>query len=144
MFGLQGWVITALSLRRNSTEHNLLLYQVGPQSGSNTGLGCLSGAHKEPASTFSMPDTNFHIETDNTFIVPADTIRPSGPHTPPSSGSRACLYLYLCLCLCPYAGLTPSFLRPLTCSWPGIIFSSTSHDSSPRVTLSRRAESPGV
>ena len=102
MFGLQGWVITALSLRRNSTEHNLLLYQVGPQSASNTGLGCLPGAHKEPASTFSMPDTNFHIETDNTFIVPADTIRPSGPHTPPSSGSRACL------CLCPYAGLSMS------------------------------------
>jgi hypothetical protein len=56
LFGLQGWAITALSLRRNSTEHNLSLSQVGLQSGSNTGLGCLSGACKEPASTLSMPD----------------------------------------------------------------------------------------
>ena len=42
------------------------------------------------------------------------------------------------------AGLTVSFFRPLTCSWPGNILSSTSHDSSPRLTLPRRAQSPGA
>jgi hypothetical protein len=49
-----------------------------------------------------------------------------------------------CPCQRVYAGPRRLLLRPLTCSWPGIIFSSTSHDSSQRVTLSRRAQSPGA
>lgn len=82
-------------------------------------------------STFSMPDDGirtsspithslyptqtFHIEPNNPFSIPADTIRLSGHHPPPPSGSRACL------CLCPYAGLSMSFHPAAQCIWPGIL-----------------------
>jgi len=37
-------------------EHKPPNYQVSSQSGSNAGLGCLSGAYKEPDTTSSIPD----------------------------------------------------------------------------------------
>ena len=150
--------MSALGLRENSTEHNLLNYQVGPQSGSNAGLGGLSEAYKEPDNTFSMPDPTNSLRVRSTFSMPDDGIRTSSPitqslypltrfvhqvlirHRHPVV-EHVYVYVYVYVHMRDYRCL---FIRPPTCIWPGILFISISHASSPRAMLFRRAQSPGA
>jgi hypothetical protein len=161
LFGLKVWAMSALGLRENSTEHNLLNYQVGPQSGSNAGSGGLSEAHKEPDNTFSMPDPTNSLRVRSTFSMPDDGIRTSSPpahsvcptqtftSSPPAHSVCPATrfvhqvlirhrhpvveHVYVYVHMRDYRCL---FIRPVTCIWSGILFISISHASSPRAMLS--------
>ena len=130
MFGLKVWAMSALGLRENSTEHNLLNYQVGPQSGSNAGLGGLSEAYKEPDNTFSMPDPTNSLRVRSTFSMPDDGIRTSSPITQSLYPLTRFVHQVLIRHRHPvvehvyvYVHMRDSvrlLIWPLTCIWPDI------------------------
>ena len=143
-----------MGLRENSTEHNLSHYQVGPQSGPNAGLVGLSEAYKEPDNTFSMPDDGIRTSSPITHSLYPTQTSTSSPIThslyPLTRFVHQVLirhrnpvveHVYVYVHMRDYRCL---FIRPPTCIWPGILFISISHASSPRAMLFRRAQSPGA